>query len=119
MTSRCGKSQHHSPRLRRRPDSIKTESSKSAGETIQFGARSRLSTSTPAEQSGRETNAKLSSAWPWWPMRIPDSSRSEERRVGKECRAGWWRAREKKKGTHSGKEKRAAGSVGGRKAHGC
>ena len=65
MTSRCGKLRCHSPLLRRRPDSIKAESSRSGGETIQFGARSRLSTSTAAEQSGRETNAKPSSAWHW------------------------------------------------------
>src|SRR5439155_20191679 len=33
-------------------------------------------------------------------VRIP-SDRSEERRVGKECRARWWRYHEKKKGTEN------------------
>src|SRR5690625_7716079 len=36
--------------------------------------------------------------------------RSEERRVGKECRSGWWGEKRKKRGRERGEEKGAVGT---------
>src|SRR6266511_6241887 len=48
-----------------------------------------------------------------FPSGISGISRSEERRVGKECRSRWWPYHEEKKGTKRGVWRDWSGGVGG------
>src|SRR5437762_4453262 len=66
-------------------------SSSSTPPTYQHASRARCATSTPATTSAPRRSAARTASRISASRQHPTRSRSEERRVGKECGSRWWR----------------------------